>query len=109
MIYHGIIFTNNELPFKASGAYSIATQLREHGYRAKVVEHFIYLDKNYREQFRKYIFNIIGKNIMYSELEKDIDNYNKKNKKNKSNIFVYDKQYQENYNKIFRKKTNESA
>ena len=65
MIYHGIIFTNNELPFKASGAYSIATQLREHGYRAKVVEHFIYLDKNYREQFRKYIFNIIGKETIF--------------------------------------------
>ena len=46
---------------------------------------------------------------MYSELKKDIDNYNKKNGKNKSNIFIYDKEYQEKYNKIFRKKTNESA
>jgi len=53
-------------------------------------------------------FNI-KEDIMYSELEKDINNYNKKNGKNKSNIFIYDKEYQEKYNKIFRKKTNESA
>ena len=46
---------------------------------------------------------------MYSELKKDIDNYNKKNGKNKSSIFVYDKEYQEKYNKIFRKNINESA
>lgn len=44
---------------------------------------------------------------MYSELEKDINNYNKNNsngKGSKSRFLTTDKQYQENYNRIFKKK-----
>jgi len=42
---------------------------------------------------------------MDSELKKDIDNFNKKNgKSGKYSLFVHDKKYQENYNKIFKKK-----
>ena len=44
---------------------------------------------------------------MYKELEKDIDSYNKSNnngKGSKSRFLTTDKQYQENYNRIFKKK-----
>ena len=42
---------------------------------------------------------------MNEELKKDLDNYDRKNGKgSKYRFSVTDKQYQENYNKIFRKK-----
>ena len=51
MTYHALIFTNNQYPFKAAGAYAVATQLREHGYKTKIIENFFYLHNTHPEKF----------------------------------------------------------
>ena len=65
MTYHALIFTNNQYPFKAAGAYAVATQLREHGYKTKIIENFVYLHNTHPEKFLEYIFKSIGKKTLF--------------------------------------------
>ena len=46
-------------PVKSLGAYQIASVLRENGYKVKVVDYFIWLLENYKEE----LFQWIDENI----------------------------------------------
>ena len=65
MSYNAIIFTNNIPEYKTTGAYCIASELRQNGYKTKIIDDTLYLIDNFKKQFLKYLSTIIDKNTIF--------------------------------------------
>lgn len=53
------------LPVKTLGAYKIAAQLRNKGYKVKVINHFMHLYENHSKEFLAHIKSIIKKDAKF--------------------------------------------
>ena len=63
MKYNAILFTDVSdyfIPIRVSGAFSIASHLRDHGYTVKVIDHQAWLWENHGEELVRYAESLIG-------------------------------------------------
>ena len=62
MSYNAIIFTNNIPEYKTTGAYCIASELRQNGYKTKIIDDTLY--SNIRQlKYNTKLYTILQKFI----------------------------------------------
>ena len=57
--------TNYSMTFKTIGTYKIASVLRSHGYSVIVMDHFMWMIKNHKEEVFKWLDDCIGDNTLF--------------------------------------------